>query len=112
MKTLLIATFLFAFPAVTAHTDVPPPLAAYELTERIIRCESGGRHIWSEVDFDPPSFGVAQYKKLTFDLLKKQCDKPHLLWKSKKDQIELTVCAVQLGKTKHWNSSKSCWNKV
>ena len=69
MKTFLIATFLFAFPAVLAHTDVPPPLAAYELTERIIRCESGGRHIWSEVDFDPPSFGILFGAYITFILL-------------------------------------------
>jgi len=112
MRTFLIAAFLFASPTALPHADKPHPSPAYKQAMKIIECESGGRHIWSEVDFNPPTFGIGQYKKSTFELLKKQCDKPHLLWKSKQDQIDLTVCAVELGKTKHWSSSKSCWSKV
>ena len=114
MRTFLIATFLFAFPTALSHADKPAPVnfAKYKTALKIIACESGGRHIWSKVDFNPPTFGISQFRSDTFYMLARQCAMPDADWKNRDDQTAVTICAVELGKTKHWKASQSCWDRI
>ena len=74
---------------------------------KVLQCESGYQHIWSKVDFNPPTFGVAQFKRSTFEELAGKADMD-LDFYSMQDQIDLLIWSIENGYGDRW----SCFNKL
>ncbi len=71
-------------------------------------CESSGKHngVWGAAG----EYGVAQFKKSTFNWMKIKANKPNLRWDNRADQIELLTWAVENGYAKeHW---RTCYQKA
>lgn len=67
----------------------------------IIECESNGRHdgVWGD---GGQSYGIAQFKKGTFDYLKKKAGEEGFEWKRREDQLALLRWALKNGYGGHW----------
>ena len=107
---LLLTSTLWSSPSIQIEIKKPTLNKYYKIIGRIIKCESGGQHIWSTVDFNPPSFGLGQFKQSTFYMLSKQAGFQSTNWYNERDQIEVLSWAVENGKLKHWESSRHCWS--
>ena len=106
---LLFYSSLWSTPSIHVDIKKPSSIKYHKVIGRIIKCESNGQHIWSTVDFNPPSFGLGQFKQSTFYMLSKQAGFQSTNWYSKRDQIEVLEWAVENNKLSHWKSSKHCW---
>lgn len=80
-------------------------LETYELALKIIVCESDGKHY---VKGRHGEFGLAQFKKETFELFKKKMNRPELRWTNKWDQLIVLLWALKNGKASHWR----CVDKI
>jgi len=73
----------------------------------VIRCESGGRHdgVWGD---GGRSYGIAQYQRRTFYALAEEAGLSAADWKSREDQVQLLVWAIENGRAGEW----TCWRKL
>lgn len=75
-----------------------------DLADKIIECESGGRHdIYGD---GGKSFGVAQFQIITFNELKDKAEMHWLNYRKKEDQITLLKWALQNNYGYHWTCYK------
>jgi len=75
----------------------------YKKAVRIIVCESNGIHFRQGKQGE---YGLAQFKRETFDEFKQQMSKPKLQWRNKWDQLEVLLWALANGKENHWSCRK------
>lgn len=82
----------------------------YQLIQKIISCESSGRHtnVWGDLDYKHPAYGVAQFQERTFNWMRGLAGRNDLEWKNKEDQLWLLAWALENGKGKFW----TCYRKV
>ena len=75
------------------------------LADKIIECESGGKHdgVWGD---GGKSFGIAQFQKITFNELKEKAEMKWLNYYERNDQIILLKWALQNGYGYHWTCYK------
>lgn len=79
-----------------------------QFVSEITTCESGGKHdnVWGRAG----EYGVAQFKKSTFNWMKLKANMPELLWNSREDQITLLTWAIENGYAKqHW---RTCYQRA
>jgi hypothetical protein len=69
------------------------------VVENIVDCESGGDHSQKNPS---GAFGVAQFKKRTFNWMKGLAGRPELQWTSEDDQLWLLSWALRNGYGGHW----------
>jgi hypothetical protein len=67
--------------------------------EEVTTCESGGDHSQRNPS---GAFGIAQFKKKTFNWMKQMAGKPELNWTNENDQLWLLAWAIRNGYGKHW----------
>jgi hypothetical protein len=92
---LLILSWVLPAHAMNVHTAIS-----------MIDCESSGRY--NAVGDDGKSFGIAQFQKATFNMLKAKAHMPELRWKNPIHQMRLMVWAVDHGYGHHW----TCYSKI
>ncbi len=79
-----------------------------KFTQIISECESGGKH--TGVYGRQGEYGVVQFKRATFDWMKKLANMPDLKWTSREDQLTLLGWAIEHGRAQqHW---KRCFAKA
>lgn len=78
-----------------------------EEVEKIIECESGGRHdgVWGD---GGRSYGIAQFQRRTFSYLAEKSGIEGLDWKDRDDQILLLRWSIDNGYGDLW----TCYRKI
>ena len=96
-NSILFVCLLFTTPAHAADWD---------LMGRIVACESSGRpNVWGD---DRTSYGIAQFRKVTFEEMKRKAHMPRLRWKNPADQLTLMSWMLDHGYGKRW----TCYRKL
>jgi hypothetical protein len=104
-----------------AHSKPTPPLAAFTayISSEILWCESHCTHADKRGKmilgpYDPTIYplnelgnlpaGVAQFKRTTFNWMKKLAGRPELKWTEQRDQEWLLSWGIHHGYGKHWGT--------
>jgi len=73
------------------------------IIDKILQCESENKHhIWGDLNYIYPAYGIAQFQKRTFLWLSKIAGKKNRQWKNKEHQIELLIWAIENGHGRLW----------
>lgn len=72
----------------------------YKKAVRIIVCESTGRH--NNVYGRHGEYGIAQFKRETFQQFAEEMGEPELQWRNKWHQLKVLLWAIAYGKENHW----------
>jgi len=102
-NTVITVVVFFAMAVSSGESVLDIDWEVEREVEKIIMCESGGRHdVWGDLDKPHRAYGIAQFQRRTFNYLKKLARKPELEWKNKDDQLWLLRWAVKNNMSHHW----------
>jgi hypothetical protein len=112
-KLIILLILIVIAGCVYTDTEKDLRLKVAKLTEdvrvsremlTILSCESDFRHDGVFGD-NGKSYGIAQFKKKTFDYLKHKSGRDDLKWTSKKDQLWLLEWSIRENYARYWSCS-------